>query len=383
MKIAYVNDQVFPNSDTDAEQIMLSNTALAELEDVEPVLFLAAKWGKEPASMKEIEDYYHVKPKFKIHQLKSLFPSVRLFEKWAHGFVSCFNRELRACDLAYSRNVPTVIMLLLFTSLPVVYETYRAWPNQHPFFKLLFRFLGKRKRLVGAIFHSDYAAESYRRIGFPAEKITVAHNGYHTSSIEPRMDKSEARKALGIGDWPGRVVSYAGNISVKKGIGTLLDMAERMEDTLFLLVGSKSEGEIEKRAAVMKNVRVYPWQSFKNVLPYLYAADMLLIPPVSKPLAKYGNTVLPIKTFLYMATGRPIFGPANPDLLEILEDGKNSVLVGSDSVDESVSRLGRALNDEKTLEKLSDRILEDSKSFTYHNRALHVEAFLRNRVRGE
>ena len=54
------------------------------------------------------------------------------------------------------------------------------------------------------------------------------------------------------------------------------------------------------------NVRIVPWQPPEALPAWLYAADLLLIPASAAPLERFGTCVLPMKTFLYLAAGRPI-----------------------------------------------------------------------------
>src|ERR1700760_3858052 len=64
--------------------------------------------------------------------------------------------------------------------------------------------------------------------------------------------------------------------------------------------------------------------------PYLFAADILIIPPSRAPLDRFGDCVLPLKTFAYLAAGRAILAPRSPDTAELLRDGETALLVPPD-----------------------------------------------------
>src|SRR5262249_43065578 len=80
----------------------------------------------------------------------------------------------------------------------------------------------------------------------------------------------------------------------------------------FILVGSEGDGPVEAAAHQIPNVSLVPWQPFGQLPPWLYAADVLLIPPSLDPLRRHGNTVLPIKLFLYLGAGRALLAPRAP-----------------------------------------------------------------------
>src|SRR5690606_18205645 len=179
----------------------------------------------------------------------------------------------------------------------------------------------------------------------------VIHNGFEPRRIEPRLPKWEARKRLGL-PLDRKVVVYSGRVNEKKGLDVVLDLARARPEALFVLVGSERRGPIEDKARSIANVQIVPWQPYAAIAPYLYAADVLLLPPSKAPLRRYGNTVLPLKLFLYLAAGRAILGPDNPDLHELLSDGENAILVPPGDLERSLAALDRLLSDESLAARL-------------------------------
>ncbi len=380
MKILYINDQIFPCKDTDAEQIMQTVSSLSENSaDVE--LLLPEKWGEKNRLTTEVlEEYYQLKVNCKLSFFKSCFPSFRFFEKYGHAFVSAVLKDVKDFDIIYTRNLPTLVAFIIFSKKPVIYETFRNWPDQLFFMKPLFKWLNNRKQFLGAVLHSSFAKQSYLNIGLPEKKLLTAHNGYNPNHILPRISKKEAREQLNL-PIDKKIIVYTGNVSVKKGIGMILDLAEQLNDSFFVIVGSKEEGEIENRAKDIKNVKIIKWQKFKQTMPYLYASDVLIIPPTTGPLKKVGNTVLPIKTFLYLATGRAIFAPKSPDLIEILENDKNAILVEPDNLEIATEKLKELVENDEKLDKIAKNALKMSEELTYFNRAGKILNFIENRLK--
>lgn len=378
MKIAYINDQIFPNTETDCEQIMQTVHTIG-LNGTDITLILPAPLKGTVPGVNELTDFYQIEPSFSLEHAKSLFPSFRFLEKPAHAVVSVFSKTVKECDCIYTRNLPTVITALLFTKKPVVYETYRNWPDQIFFMGWLFRRFNRSKRFLGAVIHSEFAAESYIRAGVSKEKVLPKQNGYDPKRIQPVLSKIEARTKLGLPQ-NRRIVTYAGHVSPKKGIGMVLDLAEVEKEAFFVIAGSKERTAIEERAETMENVKMVPWLKFDKVVEYLYASDILVIPPTLGPLKKVGNTVLPIKTFLYMATRRVIFGPDSPDLASVLKNGVNARLVEPDNFEKAAAGLKDLINDPSECEKLENRAYDDVSGLTYLKRSADILNFIKTRI---
>ena len=205
----------------------------------------------------------------------------------------------------------------------------------------------------------------------------MAHNGFDPPA--ERLDKPTARTRLDLpADRP--IALYAGRINGAKGLDTVLALAERRPEVLFVLVGSEGKGEIERTAARRGNVRVYPWAEPGALPAWLFAADVLIVPPSRAPLEKQRTCVLPIKLFAYLAAGRPILAPAAADTAELLEHGSNAWLVPADDPEAAAEGLDRMLGDGALSARLSANALRLSESLTWDRRAEKIEGFLRERL---
>ncbi|MGI9175687.1 MAG: glycosyltransferase, partial [Rhodothermales bacterium] len=377
MRIAYVTDQILPQTATDTRQMVSMAAALGHA-GAEVTLVTPARWTSEAATAEEVAAYYEVPLQFDLVTVRSVYPNIRGIEKLAQGIVGPRHPTAGRADLVYTRTLP-ILLGALTARRPVVYETYRPWPDQQPLSRPLFRWIGRQPHFVGAVLHSHLAASSYARAGVPQEKLLPAHNGYDPSALQPALSKAEARPRCGLpGERP--VVVYTGRVAMKKGLGLVLTMAEAMPEALFVLVGSEGDGPVEQRAATLANVRMVPWLSTGQTIPYLYAADVLLIPPTSGPLQQVGNTVLPIKTFLYMAAGRAILAPRTPDVRELLRDDENAALVPPDDLEAALRQLRRLLDDPLLRERLGKAAQHDVAGLTWGRRAERVLRFLRERL---
>jgi len=274
--------------------------------------------------------------------------------------------------MAYSRRWPLAAAATR-VGIPTVYETYTDVSSS-----LLLKH-SDRSNLAGVVVHSRWAANALVAQGFRREQLFVCYNGYSPQDIGPPLEKGEARSRLGLPP-DAMIACYAGRAKTGKAPELIISLAARSPDVLHVLVGvnrfeSHQLGAMCDRLEV-KNVRLVPWLGATALSPYLYAADVLLIPPGSRPL-KSGHTVLPMKTFLYLAVGRPILAPRLPDLEEVLEDGRNAILVPPDDLDVAAKRLRSLLADRELQERIGANARQDSLKFTWEARACRLAEFLR------
>jgi glycosyltransferase involved in cell wall biosynthesis len=378
MRIAYVTDQWFPQTATDTQQIINVVSSLAA-EGVIVELFVPRRHLSPAVSTDDLAAFYGVPKAFETHCVRSVYPSIRGIEKVAQGLVGARLSSNHRFDAVYTRNLPIVVSCLVTGTKPVVYETYRPWPDQKPWTAGIFRRIGDHPRFLGAVLHSRLAADSYERVGVAPEKLLVAHNAYDPSRMKPVLEKNEAREHIGLPtDLP--IVVYTGDIYAKKGIGTVLEIASYLPDVRFVLVGARGRGAMERRCQREPNVTVVPRKAPRDLLPYWYAADVLLIPPTGAPLRKTGHTVLPIKTFEYLAAGRPIFGPDTPDLREVLHNDHNALLVPPDAPKHGANQLRSLLADTDRCERLAQASLESAAQRTWEHRARKISQFLEKRL---
>jgi glycosyltransferase involved in cell wall biosynthesis len=378
MRIAYAYDDSLPHTGADAEQVMNTIAALARRGLL--LELLMPGFPESARTTDQLAEYFHVEGDFGIGLVPPPWPRLRLFEKW--GFAARVARDPRLdqADVVYTRNLPSVWMLLRAGRL-VAYEHFRPWGDQIPPLQPALRAMLRHPRLLAAIFHSEHTRERYRRLGVPEARMLVAHNGWDPARMEPRLTRAEARQKLGLESNRFTVV-YSGRLNARKGLDVLLATARLAPEIGFVLVGSEGEGSVEREARTIPNVRVVPWQRFRDLAPWLYSGDVLIIPPSLEPLERHGTTVLPIKLFLYLAAGRAVLAPRAPDTAGLLIDGHNAVLVPAGDVATTLAALRALAADPGRAERLSQGALATATGLTWDARAEKIERFLQHRIAG-
>lgn len=381
MRIVYVFDRPLPARETDSEQALQTIAAFSR-RGARVCLVLPAS-GAAPTA-RELAAHYQVDGEFEIERVATPFGHARLEagRKWWHARRALELPAVASADVVYTRNFPTLFCLGLLSEPasrpPFAYETYRPWSDQFPVLAPLFRRAMRAPRFLGAVLHSRFARDRYAALGVDERRLLVAHNGHDPSRFRDPLPRDELRLRLGL-PRDRKVVVYTGHVNLTKGLDTVLRMARRLPQVCFVLVGSEGNGVIETLARRAGNVSVVPWQPFDTVAHYLTAADVLLQPPSRIPLRLVGNTVLPMKLFLYLAAGRPIVAPDLPDMREVLEHDHNALLVPTGDDDAAVHAVTRILDEPALARRLSTAAKQTAAGLTWDARAARILSFLEER----
>jgi glycosyltransferase involved in cell wall biosynthesis len=291
------------------------------------------------------------------------------------GFSVVSRHAFRTADAVYTRNLWVAWLAVKFGK-QVIFDHYRPWPEQIPPLQYWLYRLFCHERFLGSICHSGYTRDKYLALGVPAEKLRVVHNGFEPGRFAAPLLVAEAKRRLGLPE-DSKTVVYTGMINRKKGLELGTEAAKQLPHLTFLLVGSYGEGSIETMARPLENIRIVSWQSGSTLSDYIYAADVLLIPPSLRPLQEFGSTVLPLKLFFYLGAGRPILAGNTPDATEILRHGETAWLCEPDSVPALVEGLRALTEDGGLATALGMAAQIDSLNYTWDARARQIAATIK------
>ena len=82
-----------------------------------------------------------------------------------------------------------------------------------------------------------------------------------------------------------------------------------------------------------------------------------------------GDFTSPLKVFEYMAAGKPIVATEIPSVLEILEPGRNSVIVPPDDPGMFFDAISSLIGDPDLRARISKNALSDVREYTWKKRA--------------
>jgi len=385
LRIAYLTDERYPSVHTDTQQVIKTAENLGKqgcaVDLILPTMARHLLVGRAEVT-RRICDYYSVEGHFTLRPLLIWPASDLRVEKLFHGIAAPLAAALRRYDVVYTRNIlPLRVAAAL--EAPVLFETYRALPRSNPRAWREVRRAMVGSRFLGISTHSAYSRRIMVDDGVDPGIIAAIPNGYDPGDFAEGDDPAALRGARSLPlDRP--ICVYTGHIRPDKGMGSLLDLAEDHPRALMLLVGGDREDVRRLRAQIdargLENVRLEGRVSIAEVARYLSLADVLLLPPTAGPLMSHGNTVLPMKTFTYLAAGRPVLAPDLPDTEDILVHGRNCLRVEPDDRRAASEALGRLLGDDRLRRELGENARQDARRYTWSERARRLILFLNERL---
>lgn len=350
MKILYISRAELPSTTSNSLSIIRMCQALADTNHEVTLAFVAPNAVED----KDILAYYGIPGGFKLAANRSLW-SGRL-KKLSAGFRRYFVNPLvhryqvkRARPhLVYSRLTLPELMLLP-RQTPLLYEmhspNYLGGPLPS---KLLFLWVLKSFSRVKFVV-TTAALQSLVREAFPLFETVRAP--LSADSPLTQIEQSETPNPLRSCSNPKCLGSagYTGFVDTSdlRGIGTILELAERLPNICFHIVGGGNDESVEfwkamaERKGISRNTHFYGRQNPSAVPRFLIHLDVLLSPLRFRTtkVAPFGRNASPLKIPQYLAYGKAIVASDVPAHREYLTDELNAYLVGEQDYDSWCRRL--------------------------------------------
>lgn len=212
---------------------------------------------------------------------------------------------------------------------------------------------------------SERLAEHYHQRGVPQHKLAVLADAVdlelfqRPSSLPPTPFSTASPNIV-----------YAGHLYDYKGIPTILAAAQQLPQCNFHLIGGWPE-DIRRQQNVVRELRLSN-VAFHGLLPqlvlppYLWHADILLLPPSQyHPSAAWTS---PLKMGEYLASGSPIVATSIPALRDWLSDDEVQ-FVNPDDPDTMVAGICILLEDRQRCTLLAANGLARSREMSFRHRA--------------
>jgi glycosyltransferase involved in cell wall biosynthesis len=172
---------------------------------------------------------------------------------------------------------------------------------------------------------------------------------------------------------------YTGHLYAGRGINIILEMARRLPEVTFLLVGGEPEEVRRLKDTVqsrgLANVFLAGFVPNAELSRYHAACDAFLMPYQRRVAASSGGDIArylsPMKLFEYMACGRPILCSDLTVLREVLSP-ENAVLLPPDDVDAWVGAIKSLLEDPARCRFLGELVRSEAKRYTWEARASDI-----------
>lgn len=368
-KILYISKAIIPSRSANSVHVMKMASGFAQL-GIETGLL---HFGEAESEDETVFKAYDVGFGFRRFPASwSTNWGLRQYRFWRHatGAIRAYQP-----DLIYTRDIHGAIYGTLM-GYPTILELHT--PTLSKLDTLLMRRLLQDSKLLGVVAISeslrgtlleDSVFRPFRR------KIVVEHDGCDFEQIRRRIGESEKTFE--------KKVVYTGHLYRGRGIELILDMATRLLDYEFILVGGtpsdmdRVEEDIRNRR--LNNVKLTGHVT-QDLLPvYWRIADVLVMPyQRTVSVENKGDTsafMSPLKMFEYLATGRPIVSSDLPVLREVLRDHENCLLVNCEDPEQWVNGI-REIECSATLRNaLKKNQLETARYHSWGSRAKRLLSF--------
>ncbi len=229
---------------------------------------------------------------------------------------------------------------------------------------------------------SKYLAEYVHRLGTPKDRIHVLSAGVDFNRFNPQIDGKAIRSRYGIRN-DDIVLFFMGNMFPFSGLKELAEeLIERSDapNVKLLLLGrgelfSELE-ELGKKPKARGRIVLVDWVDYDDVPMYVAAADLTLLPAQANKTMQYA---LPIKTYEYLACGKPLITTKLPGMIK--EFGSNSGVLYVDSASEIVDLAIELQSHPEILRQISESAVQFVRPLDWCKLTRRFERLLERTIR--
>jgi len=261
--------------------------------------------------------------------------------------------------------VETEAMASRITSTPFYKMSALAWcKSLMKKAKVMFSVSETLRRLVAKRWEADM------------ERISVVPNGVELEIFRPNATPFGVRSELGLED--KKIVCFVGALGPWHGLENLIQsmpcVLEDVPHAEFVLVGAMKEFgtshmmKMAKEYGVSDKLHLLGRKRPEEIPRILVESDVAVAP---YPARDFGFS--PLKLFEYAACGVPIVCSDLPSTREIIEDGRNGLLVPPEDKHQLAEAITRILIDMRLAKRLSVEGLRKVKSFSWKESTKKLE----------
>lgn len=379
MKIAVVAPTQIPARRANTIQVMKMAQALAETGHQVELVIPGA--DLEPlTSWEELAHFYGLKTPFPVRWLPAR-PSLR---KYDFGWGAVRWAKEWGASLVYTR-LPQAAAFASRTGMSTIFETHEPpQGTMGPLFMRLF-LNGRGARRLVAISQA-LAEELTKGYALPQSPrfLRVAPDGVDLERYAGLPDPEGARRKL---QSEGEVrldperftTGYSGHLYPGRGKGLILELAARLPEVQFLLVGGEPadvealRAEAQRRG--LENVILMGFVPNAELPLYQASCEVLLMPYQQRVAGSSGGDIArylsPMKLFEYMACGQAILCSDLAVFREVLSVDQ-AVLLPPEDVNAWVEALGGLRSDPDLRAKLGESARQTARKYTWTRRAERI-----------
>lgn len=343
MRILYVSEAVLPSPSANSIAIISMCHGMAEAShEVE----LVAVNGTDNQSS-DIYKYYAVEP---MENLKiTLIPKKTKRKLQQIAILNYVRKVMKNVDIVYTRwNHAARLANLLHAKTIIEYHKMVTKKKQH---KMVNRII-QSKYTQKVVFITHSLRKEFETTYGKFEKYTVEAG----AAQKPSALVESSKLTLECG--------YMGSFYKGKGVETVLQVAEKLPAVRFHIVGGSQHEitEMKQKYHVTDNVIWYGYRPYSETMELAQNFGIALLPnqdSVKVGGADIGKYTSPNKMFEYMAQGKVVIASDIPVLREVLQNGRNAMLVNVENSQEWAEAIMTVIHDEKLRISISRKAKED------------------------
>ncbi|MEZ0238371.1 MAG: glycosyltransferase family 4 protein [Methylophilaceae bacterium] len=218
--------------------------------------------------------------------------------------------------------------------------------------------------------------------GVSEARIRVIPNGIDPARFSAAPDTATAKRMLGLQD--KLVLGFTGFLRDWHGLDGVIDLIARDADAarhLLVIGDGPARATLEaqaRRLGIADRLTITGIVGRGDIARHVAAFDVALQPAV----VAYAS---PLKLFEYLALGRAIVAPAQPNIMEILSDGQNAVLFEPGNPDALAAAIERVSRDAGLRQRIAAgaRASIAEQGLTWHRNAERVSQLFHELLTGK
>jgi glycosyltransferase involved in cell wall biosynthesis len=290
---------------------------------------------------------------------------------WVFGWKAKMVLHTLRPDLVFCRNY-VVVWLAARMGINTLGESHAHPGVKRPAFQLfLWATRLKKFRLLVTI--SDRLRENFIKRGVPEQKLIVLEDAVDlTLFAQPQTLPPSPYAQDRFSGYQYHVV-YTGHLYDYKGIPIILQSAQLLPHIYFHLVGGFQE-DIDRHQRTIdeqkiKNICLHRFIPQSELPPYLWHANILLLPPsLNHPSAAWTS---PVKLYEYLASGTPVVASRIPALTDWLTE-QEVEFVTPDDASAMAKGITHLINNKERSDTLSKNGLQRASKKTYIKRVKKI-----------
>lgn len=367
MHIINLSASKIPSTSANSVQVAKMSQALTDLGNFVTLICRETSLDEDP------KKYYNINKSEKLNFIYQWWPEIRGFGGAAYGLQSMKNlKKIKLPDILYGRDLYS-LFFLRNKGYPTYYESHMIPRNKFKYF--LEQKLINSKTFKKLIVTANSLKQAYLDLfSINNDDILVLRNGADDRGLRLKDVKNSVQ------DYNFNI-GYVGSLKSGKGIVIAIELAHKLRDHEFHIVGGSTEDIVKLKEFMLNkfgenlsNVTFYGYKKQKE-LKRIYPTLDIMLAPYKRQYYNFRNVKVPrypspLKLIEYMSFGKIIMASDLEMCREVIDDGENGFLCKPNSLNDWKNKITKVSVNKNLRVKIASNVLEKfNTSYTWEQRA--------------